>query len=800
MRTVMLLRPICGRAVRLISLFWVLVISQSLRSPGAEPFDPAKLDQMDAEITQAISEGKLPGGVVWLEREGRTYHKSYGNRALVPQPKPMTEDTIFDVASLTKVAATTPALMLLLERGKLKLDEPVQSYIPEFKGDGKERITIRHLLTHTSGLKAGLSRTPDWTGYKRGIELACAERPINAPGAAFLYSDINFILLGEVVRRVSGKELEEFVQSEIYQPLDMVDTSFLPSRSKISRVAPTQKVDGEILCGKVHDPSARRMGGVAGHAGLFTTASDLACFVRMLLNGGSFEGVRLFKAETIKLMTSVQSPEGVSSRRGLGWDIDSGYSRPRGEVFPLGSYGHTGFTGASLWIDPFSQTFLIFLSNRIHPDGTGNISALQSKLGTLAAESIQGFDFASVPGALPHRPEELSKLEAPTTSTSALGSDVSGVLNGIDVLAKEKFRSLTNLRIGLITNHTGKDRKRHSTAYLLKSAPGVQLRALFSPEHGLHGNVDADVTDSTDPESGLPVFSLYGKHRAPTPDQLQDLDALVFDIQDIGCRFYTYISTLGLAMEAADKAGIKFFVLDRVNPINGTTVDGPVLTGETSFVAYHQIPVRHGMTVGELAQMFKAERNLSKLGLVVIPLEGWRRDFWFDQTGLPWTNPSPNMRSVTEAALYPGIGLLETTELSVGRGTGTPFEVVGAPYIDDVVLAAELNKADLVGVRFVAVRFTPTDNTFKGESCGGVSILLTDRERCHVVEVGITIAKALNRLYPRQFSIEKFDRLLKHRATIEAIKGGQEIATIKTAWSKDLERFKERRALHLLYK
>lgn len=463
------------------------------------------------------------------------------------------------------------------------------------------------------------------------------------------------------------------------------------------------------------------------------------------------------------------------------------------------------------------------MSNRIHPDGTGNILALQTKLGTLAAESIQGFDFASVPGALKPRPEETpdeaatdsfarnservqsprvqgpkSKLSRATTNESP--TDFPGVLNGIDVLAKEKFRTLRNLRIGLITNHTGKDRQRHSTAYLLKNAPEVQLRMLFSPEHGLHGNVDADVTDSTDPESGLPVLSLYGKHRAPTPDQLQNLDALVFDIQDIGCRFYTYISTLGLAMEAADKAGIKFFVLDRVNPINGITVDGPVMTGETGFVAYHQIPVRHGMTVGELARMFKAERDLPKLGLVVLPLEGWRRNLWFDQTGLPWTNPSPNMRSLTEAILYPGIGLLETTELSVGRGTGTPFEVVGAPYIDDLRLAAELNKADLVGVRFVAIRFTPTENVFKGESCGGVSILLTDRERCHVVEVGITIAKALLRLYPQQFSIEKFDQLLRHRATIEAIKAGQEIGAIKTAWLRDLERFKERRALYLLYK
>ena len=394
---------------------------------------------------------------------------------------------------------------------------------------------------------------------------------------------------------------------------------------------------------------------------------------------------------------------------------------------------------------------------------------------------------------------KVARMDTEINQGIAEGLQPGDVLNGIDVLAKQKFAPLQGLRLGLITNHTGKDRQRYATIHLLKNAPGVRLTALFSPEHGLYGSLDEAVSDSVDEMTGLPIYSLYGEHRAPTAEQLRGLDALVFDIQDIGCRFYTYISTLGLAMEAAGQAGVKCVVLDRVNPINGATVDGPVLTGKTSFVGYHPIPVRHGMTVGELARMFKAECHLP-VDLTVIPVEGWRRELWFDQTGLPWSNPSPNMRSLTEASLYPGVGLLETTAVSVGRGTGTPFEVVGAPYIHDLKLAAELNAADLAGVRFVPIRFTPVDSVFKGQSCAGVSILLTDRERCQVVNIGLTMAKVLHQLYPQQFGLEKMDRLLGHRATLDAIRAGKSLTEIRALWTADLATFQKRREPFLLYK
>ena len=752
-----------------------------------------KLAEMDAAINQAIADKRCPGGVLWLEHRGTVYHKAYGNRALVPAAEPMTEDTIFDAASLTKVVACTPAVMLLAERGKIKLDEPVNTYIPEFKGGGKEAVTVRQLLTHTSGMLPDIETRTDWYGQGTAIEKACAEELRTPPGTAIRYSDVNFFLLGEIVQRVSGRSLQDFVAREIYQPLKMKDTGFLPPDDKVSRIAPTEVVNGKPYRGVVHDPTARKMGGVAGHAGLFFTAADLARYARMLLNGGSLDGKRVFKPETVALMTSVQTPATISERRGLGWDIDSGYSGPRGSVFPLGSYGHTGWTGTSLWIDPFSQTFVIFLSNRNHPDESGNVLPLRAQLGTLAGEAVSDFNFAYVPGSLAQRPEmEARRARGSRGRTAQLKT-----LNGIDVLVRDKFAPLKGLKLGLVTNHTGHDRERNPTIDLLKNAPDVELKALFSPEHGIRGALDEKVGDGVDEKTGLPIYSLYGERRVPSSDQLTNLDALVFDIQDIGCRFYTYTATMGLTLEAAGTNGLRYFVLDRPDPINGVAIEGPVQMGKPTFVGFHQVPLRYGMTIGELALMCNAERNC-RANLTVIKMENWRRDRWFDETGLPWTNPSPNMRSLTEATLYPGIGLLESA-LSVGRGTDTPFEVIGAPYIDDVALAEKLNSSRLEGVRFLPIHFKPTASVYKGTNCAGVNIILTDRDRCNAVDVGLQIAKILIELYPDNFKVDKIAHLLLHEPTMEALKAGKSLPEIHALWAKDRADFEKRRTKYVLY-
>jgi uncharacterized protein YbbC (DUF1343 family)/CubicO group peptidase (beta-lactamase class C family) len=760
-----------------------LVLLACFPALAANAFFAEKLAEIDQTIAGSISSNNLPGAVFWLERRGENYHKAYGNRAVKPRSEPMTEDTIFDAASLTKVLATTPALMILQERGQLELDAPVAKYIPAFAQNGKEQITVKQLMTHVSGLRSGIGGVGGWTGYEKAIQVACAEKPVNPPGTTFRYSDINFIVLGELVRVVSGKPLNEFAAENIFRPLKMADSAFRPARSKLGRIAPTEGT----LRGEVHDPTARRMGGVAGHAGVFTTASDLGRFARCLLNKGELEGARIMRAETVALMRSVQSPADVPARRSLGWDIDSPYAGPRGALFPVGSYGHTGWTGTSLWIDPFSETFIVLLSNRNHPSESGNVVPLRRRLGTLAAEAVRDFNFAYVPGALERREEPKAALIT------------AQVLNGIDILKRNRFAQLKGLKVGLITNHTGTDRERNPTIDLLHKAERVELLALFSPEHGIRGALDEKVSDSTDSKTGLPIYSLYGERRSPTQEQLANLDALVFDIQDIGCRFYTYISTMGNCLEAAGKAGKQFFVLDRVNPISGATVEGPVLQGEESFTGWHKIPVRHGMTAGELARMFNEERGLNAK-LTVIAAENWQRAFYFDQTSLPWINPSPNMRSLTEAILYPGIGLLEFASLSVGRGTDTPFEVVGAPYIDELQLASELNNSGMSGVRFIPIQFTPTASVFKGQLCKGVNIAITDRTVLPSVDLGIVLATTLQRLYANALGLDKVNKLLVHNPTLEAIREQKSLLAIKELWSADLADFSRRREKYLLYR
>jgi CubicO group peptidase (beta-lactamase class C family) len=374
--------------------------------------DSARLAEIDGAIEAAIAERKLPGAVFRLERNGASYEKAYGRLGYDADAAQTGTDTVFDAASLTKVLATAPSVMLLAEEGKIDLDARLVQYFPECASGGKHGITIRHLLTHSSGLPAGLPATPIWHGDAAAHVLACSLPVTNPPGTLFRYSDVNYVLLGQLVHKVSGMPLDEFAQQRIYVPLKMRDTGFLPLRRiKAGNIAPTQKAPtdpnqkalhgdlaaGQVLQGVVHDPTARRMDGVSGSAGLFSTARDLARFARMMLGEGELEGVRILGKESVRLMTTVQSPAGLEAVRGMGMDINSPYAmRPRGTVFPVGSYGHTGFTGCILWIDPHSRTFYVFLSNRVYPDDKSNVLSLYTQIGTLAAQSARGFAFATV--------------------------------------------------------------------------------------------------------------------------------------------------------------------------------------------------------------------------------------------------------------------------------------------------------------------------------------------------------------------------------------------------------------------
>jgi uncharacterized protein YbbC (DUF1343 family)/CubicO group peptidase (beta-lactamase class C family) len=794
-------------------------------TPAAVRMSAERLVRMDGIVQQSIERRELPGAVVLVARHGRVaWRKAYGSRAVEPQREAMTTDTIFDLASLTKVVATATSIMILVERGEVRLSDPVVKFIPEMKSEGRDAITIEQLLTHMAGFAPDFDLRERWTGYDEAMKRLYREPLRNPPGTRFVYSDINDIALGEVVHRVSGQTLDEFARKNIFAPLGMRETGFRPSVKLTSRIAPTEKRRGQMnylgdngenagaegeqwLRGQVHDPTSFRMGGVAGHAGLFSTADDLAIYCQMILNGGAYRGVRILSAMGVAAMTRPRAVSEDGAARGLGWDISTSFSSNKGDLFPLGSFGHTGFTGTSIWIDPASDTFVVFLSNRVHPDGKGDVGPLRGRVASIVASAIDDTSVAKAREEAARAATQLLASVARLNSNGARATNTAGnandinaqVLTGIDVLERDGFKQLAGMRIGLVTNQTGRDREGRQTIDVLNRAANVKLLALFSPEHGIRGLADEKVSDTKDEQTGLPIYSLYGESRRPKPEQLKDLDALVYDIQDVGARFYTYSSTLGYVMEEAAKAKLPVFVLDRPNPINGLDVEGPVADPDKlSFTAYHTIPVRHGLTIGELARLYNDERHLG-CDLRVIKLEGWRRAMWFDSTNLTWVNPSPNMRSQTEAALYPGIGLLETTNVSVGRGTDTPFEIVGAPWLDGQKLASYLNARRIAGVRFVPVRFTPRSSVFKNEECGGVNVIVTDRSRFQSVSTGLEMAVALHRLFPGDWNVDDYSRLLVNADALERLGRGDSAEAIVNSWRPSLADFRRSRTKYLLY-
>jgi uncharacterized protein YbbC (DUF1343 family)/CubicO group peptidase (beta-lactamase class C family) len=785
----------------LVRLPGASAVPARLAADTAPGLSEEKLAPIAPLVEEAIGAGQCPGAVVLIGHQGKViYREAFGQRALVPEKLPMTLDTVFDMASLTKVIATATAVMQLEEQGRILLSAPLADYWPEFKANGKEQITVRELMTHYSGLRPDLDLKPEWSGYETALKMVVDERPIVPPGTRFIYSDINYVILGELVHRISGQSLDLYCDEHIFKPLGMKDTGFKPPASLRDRIAPTQyqeETKGKMLWGEVHDPTAYNMGGVAGHAGLFSTADDVAVFAQMLLNGGSYNGVRILSPLSVEKMTTPQTPPNKMGVRGLGWDLDSPFASNRGELFGVGSYGHTGFTGTSLWIDPVSQTYILLLSNRVHPDGKGDVGPLRAQLATLVAAALGPVSAEQV---LASRRSLTGYFEL-MKSYRVQGARNGKVVTGIDVLEAENFAPLEGRRVGLITNHTGLDAGGRRTLDLLHRAPGVKLVAIFSPEHGLFGAADegARVASTKEPVTGLPVYSLYGKVERPTDQMLEGLDALVFDIQDAGVRFYTYITTLGYALEAAAKKGADFYVLDRPNPINGLAVEGPILERDLrSFVGYFPLPVRHGMTVGELAEMFNQENHLGAR-LHVVKMRGWQRTDWYDETGLLWVNPSPNLRNLTEAALYPGVAMIEGANASVGRGTDTPFELLGAPWMDAKKLAAYLNAREIQGVRFLPVDFKPRSDRFEGKVCHGVQIVLLDRQALDAPELGVELAAALWKLFPNDFQIDQTLALVGARWVLRAIQAGEDPRRISYQWQDELEQFRKLREKYLLY-
>jgi uncharacterized protein YbbC (DUF1343 family)/CubicO group peptidase (beta-lactamase class C family) len=800
------------------------------------------------------------------------------------------------------------------------------------------------------------------------------ESPLDsAPGTKFVYSDINFITLGAIVEKLSGEPLDVYAQQHIFTPLEMKGTSYHPFKkacgpsnaigSAIAFVepkateirnpdgspavlfpgsymckagqwhvdtelgtAPTQR-DNEgtaetnpdfdhLLRGTVHDPTTRRMGGVAGQAGVFSTAADVARFAQALLDrlAGRPSDFPV-KRETLKLMTTPEQPKtalasatiftadgrpttGVAVR-GFGWDINSSFSRPRGEVFPIGSFGHTGFTGTSLWMDSASDTYIVLLANSVHPRGASPISPLRGEVATqvakaLGLESPTHGDEAAMKEAPAHPfndDQGMISLVPPgpmATRDVHLESTVQQperghVFTGIDVLESTNFAALKelaakhngHLRIGLLTNQTGVDAQGRRTIDILRSAgSGIELTKLFSPEHGIFGAKDSENNgQEIDPATGLKVTSLYGpkdSDKRPKPEDLASLDAIVIDLQDAGVRFYTYETVLGYFIDATNcellrQHWFEIVVLDRPALIGGEAVQGPMSDTAPSYINYSPEPVRNGMTLGELARFFspwrrtfscglqtpmpvvtqdatagtttqpdgtapltRRQRDLEKIRtqralledgsapVTVVKMQNWRRDEFYDQTGLPWINPSPNLRNVQAAALYPGVGMLDYANISVGRGTTAPFEVFGAGatpatnaspavpvWFDGHAVAAYLTARHIPGVTFAPTTFPVAETSEKypyhGQTIEGVKMTVTDRLALDSPELGIEILSALHHLYPVQFKLDKAAALVANTETMAALARGDDPRTIAASWTSDLAAFKARREKVLLY-
>lgn len=831
--------------------------------------------EIDTLFTTAIAEQRLPGAVFLLGHNGHiVYHHTYGNRSIDPTTEPMTEDTIFDMASLTKCLATATAMMQLYEQGKFQLDDPIAKYLPEFAVNGKDKITIRQILTHHSGLAPDVSLKDPWglaaPDRAAGIRLAITSTPSGPAGKKFVYSDINYIMAGLLVEHFSGQREDAYTYEHIYKPLGMTHTRYLPYDkvcgystkvgaavvfrsadpahnctpddwygSLITTIAPTTHDDegnaqtnphfDQMTRGTVHDPTTRRMGGVAGHAGLFSTAADVALYAQALLDrlAGHPSNFPLSQA-SLRIMCEPEQPTGSKNLRGIGWDIDTAFSRPRGSLFPVGSFGHTGFTGTTLWMDPRSNTYYVLLANAIHPKDKASITTLRAAVATVSAKDLDLYPETSSTngGVVKPTASVVGNSVTPQGALTAGGlpAHATGptVTTGLDELESHHFAQLeslakqhnNHLKLGLLTNGTGLDAHGARNIDILLTAPKeIKLTTLFSPEHGISGKEDHEgIGSSIDEKSKLPVVSLYGakpEDRHPRHDQLKDLDAVVIDLQDAGVRFYTYETVLGYFLEAAaaeQKLGhrLEIVVLDRPALTSGVQVAGPMLdAGKESYIGYMPEPVQHGMTLGEMARFIVGEKHL-EVPVTVIRMGDYQRGLWYDATGVPWVRPSPNLVSVEAAATYPGVELLQYSNVSVGRGTDTPFLNVGAEWIttDEAAkkLADTLNDRHIAGIHFEPTSFTPTAPYLPtGKLCHGVHLTVTDRSRIDAPELGIELIAALHAQFPTDFKTDRLVKINGNQATQDALMAGTDPKKIAAAWEDALFTYREARAKYLLY-
>jgi uncharacterized protein YbbC (DUF1343 family)/CubicO group peptidase (beta-lactamase class C family)/beta-glucosidase-like glycosyl hydrolase len=836
-------------------------------APETVGFRPDAMAEVDRLLEEFVAAGAFPGAVVAVGKSGKLVHlRAFGRHSYDAEAPAVTVDTRYDLASLTKVIATTTAAMILVDSGRLDLDAPVQAFLPRFVGPGKELVTVRHLLTHSSGI--------DWwaplyeqvgdlapeAAHAAALEIIQAKPLVAAPGEKTLYSDLGILLLGEIIERVTAEPFESYVSRRVLRPLGMTKTGYRPAPEILAEVAPTE-LDStwrhRPVHGEVHDENAASLGGVAPHAGLFGTAPDLARFAQMLLNGGVLEHRRLVSRAAVDLFTRrAEVVEGSS--RALGWDTKSPTGSSAGSLFSDRSFGHTGFTGTSIWIDPERDLFVILLTNRVHPTrdniqirqvrpaiadavvrglegdrgpGTGEqgsgtrdqglqVSGIGYRVsgtgaGTVSptaeppAPNAQHPTLNPSPPADPESriPDPSSPVGATSPSVPGPGSPVPGpsLQTGLDRVATGEIDLLRGKRLGVIVHPASVTADGRHALDVFRDA-GLDVVRIFSPEHGLRGTAAAGekVADGFDETTGLPVVSLYGASRKPTREQLADLDLLVYDLQDAGVRFYTYVSTLILALEAAADADIGVVVLDRPNPLGGDLVTGPVAAPReqvpSSFVNLAPGPLVHGLTMGEMARL-AAARMPQPPHVEVVAMQGWRRSMRWVDTGQVWIPPSPNLRSSMAALLYPGTALLEATNLSEGRGTEAPFQLIGAPWLDPAAL-----ELDLPGLAGNPVAFTPTASPgtgtpkHDGQLCHGLRLEVARPEAFDPYRLGLELLAQLRSQPGFAWARDgALTWLLGTAAPFAALEAGTPVAQILAADREDHLRWRRERRPFLLY-
>ncbi|MEM6791783.1 MAG: exo-beta-N-acetylmuramidase NamZ domain-containing protein, partial [Myxococcota bacterium] len=710
------------------------------------PLARSVVRQIDGAVAAAIRDGETPGAVVAVVRPGGIAWKgAYGDRQRRPARAPMAVTDRFDLASLTKPIVAAAALRLA-EAGRLDLDATVATYRPSFAREHKPSVTVAQLIAHTAGLPPA-NALRDYRGGRAEALARIDALPLRGVGRR-TYSDVGYIVLGDVVARAAGSPLADALRTWALDPLGMGGARYGP----VADAVPTERRGATWLRGVVHDPRAAALEGVAGHAGLFGRVDDLAAFVRMLLRRGLGPEDRFWSGATYARAVAPR-PDGATLS----------FSRPRGGI------GHTGFTGTMFWVEPTGRLGVVLLTSRLHPDGRGDVTSLRQQLRRIVADAA-----------------------GPTVRT---GAD-----QWADAIGAGTPPPMAKGSLGIVTNHTGRTHDGRRLIDVLHRARGVRLHRIFTPEHGLGGGVEGHVTDGRDAVTGRPIVSLYGARNRPQPEQLRGIDTLVFDIQDVGVRFYTYITTLGYVLETAAAHDLRVVVLDRPNPLGLTRVDGPVLDdGLRSFIGYHALPVQYGMTVGELAGLFVAERGLD-VDLHVVPVEGYRGGAW-PTTGLEWRPPSPNLPSWEATLLYPALGLVEATNVSVGRGTDAPFSQLGAPWLDAEALAVALRAEAPAGVRFSPTSFTPTRRRFAGQRCAGLRFEVTDPYALRPVRLGLALARALQQQSkgPSGWRAVPLRRHLGDEKTYRGLVGGRDLHAMLEGWREDHDAFVRRRRPFLRY-